>query len=339
VGAATAALLAVKSVVQRRLARSAPTTETHVDDLLAHVVGRTSVIFLLALATLALSSFVELPERFARLMRATAIAVCLFQVGLWAAVIAREVIERRFRATDADPDAPARRAVARMVALGLRIVLWAVLVLVALANFGVDITALVAGLGVGGIAIALATQNLLGDVFASVSILLDKPFVAGDFVVVGDFKGTVEHVGIKTTRVRSLGGEQIVFSNADLLQSRLRNFKRMSERRVLFTLRVVYQTPAAVLETIPGILRGIVEAQPDTRFDRAHFTSYGDFALSFEVVYYVLSADYNRYMDLQQAINLEIHRRFADEQIEFAYPTQTVLVQKGTPSADAAGPT
>jgi len=208
------------------------------------------------------------------------------------------------------------------------VALWSTLLILALDNFGVNVTALVAGLGVGGIAVALAAQNVLGDLFASISILLDKPFVLGDFVIVGDFMGTVERIGIKTTRLRSLGGEELVFSNSDLLQSRLRNFKRMYERRVLFSVGVVYQTDIATVEKIPGVLRECVETQKDVRFDRAHFKSYGDFALNFEIVYYVQSPDYNRFMDVQQAINLAIGKRFAEDKIEFAYPTQTVFVAK-----------
>jgi small-conductance mechanosensitive channel len=214
-----------------------------------------------------------------------------------------------------------------MLALAARVGLWALVLLVALDNLGVNITALVAGLGVGGVAVALATQNILGDLFASVSILLDKPFVPGDFVVVGDFMGTVEQIGIKTTRVRSLGGEQIVFANNDLLQSRLRNYKRMGERRALFRVGVTYQTPVDKVVAIPEMLRTIVQNQTGTRFDRAHFASYGDFALTFEVVYYVLSPDYNRFMDVQQAINLDVFRTFHGQAIEFAYPTQTLLLQ------------
>lgn len=337
VAAAMLALAALKGVLHRRLLRIAPTTANQFDDVLAHLVARTSPGFLLALAVLVVSSVVELPVPVRRVGRGIALAICLLQVGVWISWIVKELIERRIRATSTEADAPARQAVGRVIALGFRIVLWAVLFLVALANFGVDITALLAGLGVGGIAVALATQNILGDLFASVSILLDKPFVAGDFIVVGEFMGTVEHVGVKTTRVRSLGGEQIVFSNNDLLQSRLRNFKRMTERRVRFTLGVVYQTPTALLGQIPGILRGIVEAQPETRFERAHFAGFGDSALSFEVVYFLLSPDYNRYMDRQQAINLEVHRRFAAEGIEFAYPTQTVFVQRSEPPAESGG--
>ncbi|MEO0578147.1 MAG: mechanosensitive ion channel family protein, partial [Pseudomonadota bacterium] len=195
-----------------------------------------------------------------------------------------------------------------------------------LSNLGVNITALVAGLGVGGIAIALAAQNILGDLFASLSIILDKPFVVGDFLAVDSYLGSVERVGIKTTRLRSLSGEQLVFSNNDLLGSRVRNYGRLHERRIVFSIGVTYETTPAKLKAIPTILREAVEAEQDVRFDRAHFKSYGDFALIFEIVYYVLVADYNRYMDIQQSINFALFERLAEEGVAFAYPTQTVYV-------------
>jgi small-conductance mechanosensitive channel len=169
---------------------------------------------------------------------------------------------------------------------------------------------------------------VLGDLFASLSIVLDRPFVIGDFIIVDDMVGTVEYVGLKTTRVQSLSGEQIVFANADLLNSRIRNFKRMYQRRIVFTLGVTYQTPRAQLEQIPSIIRAAVERQENARFDRSHFLSYGDFSLNFETVYHVLVPDYNVYMDIQQAINLEIHREFEAAGIEFAYPTQTLFMAK-----------
>jgi len=186
--------------------------------------------------------------------------------------------------------------------------------------------------------VALAAQNILGDLFASLSIVLDKPFVVGDFLIVGDFLGSVEKVGVKTTRLRSLSGEQLVFSNNDLLGSRIRNYGRMFERRVLFSIGVIYQTPPDKLRLAATILREAVQAQDKVRFDRAHFKSYGDFALSFEVVYYVLSPDYNVYMDIQQAINLLIYERFAEEQIEFAYPTQTLFVSRADDASSGEEP-
>ena len=203
-----------------------------------------------------------------------------------------------------------------------------VVLLLALDNLGVDITALVAGLGVGGIAVALAVQNILGDLFASLSIVLDKPFEVGDFIVVGEFLGTVENVGLKTTRVRSLGGEQLVFANSDLLGARVRNYKRMQERRILFRFGVLYQTPPDQLEQIPVMVREIIEALPEVRFDRAHFFTFGDSSYDFEVVYWMQTPEYNRYMDTQQAINLALVRRFAEADIDFAYPTRTLFVEK-----------
>jgi len=212
-----------------------------------------------------------------------------------------------------------------------RLALWTIIMFSALDNLGVNITALVAGLGVGGIAVALATQNILGDLFASFSIVLDKPFVIGDFIIVGECLGTVERIGLKTTRIRSLSGEQIIFSNSDLLGSRVRNFKRMYERRIVFSIGVIYQTSREQVAAIPAMLRESIEAQQMARFDRAHFKGFGDYALHFEAVYYVRSPDFTRYMDTQQAINLEIMRRFEEAGIEFAYPTQVVYVAREQP--------
>ncbi|NII28576.1 mechanosensitive ion channel family protein [Pseudoflavitalea sp. X16] len=175
-------------------------------------------------------------------------------------------------------------------------------------------------------AIALATQAILGDLFSYFVIFFDKPFEIGDFIIVGDKMGAVEYVGIKTTRIRSLGGEQLIFSNTDLTNSRVHNYKRMEKRRVVFTFRLSYNTPVEKVNKVPGIVKRIIETQPDTQFDRAHFLSFGDFSLNFEIVYNVLSPDYNLYMDRQQAINLEIVKAFEQEGVQFAYPTQNLIV-------------
>ena len=214
----------------------------------------------------------------------------------------------------------------------LRLVIWTLIFLLTLDNLGVDITTLVAGLGIGGLAIALAVQSILGDLFASLSIALDRPFVVGDFIVLGDFLGTVEAIGIKSTRVRSLGGEQIILGNSDLLNSRVRNYGRMSERRVQFSVGVTYETPEDVVRKIPGLIRQIIDDQDGVRFDRAHFAKFGDFALEFETVYYVLSSDYNVFMDTQQEIYFALLTAFAGAGIEFAYPTQK-LWMAGVPAA------
>ena len=198
------------------------------------------------------------------------------------------------------------------------------MLLLALDNLGIKITGLITGLGIGGITIALAVQNILGDLLAYISIMMDRPFAIGDFIVVAEFTGVVERIGLKTTRLRSLSGELLIFSNNDLLSSRMRNYKDREQRRVLFSIGVTYDTPADSLESIPIIIKDILETQENVLFDRAHFKSFGSFSIDFEVVYYVTTADYLIYMDVQQDVNLKIVRAFEKSGIEFAFPTQTV---------------
>ena len=206
--------------------------------------------------------------------------------------------------------------------------IWMLALVFLLDNLGIKISAVVAGLGIGGIAVALAAQAVLGDLFSYFVIFFDKPFAVGDFIVVQDKMGVIEHIGIKTTRIRALSGEQMVFSNTDLTNSRVHNFKKMEKRRVVFSLGVTYQTSAQKLRVIPQLVKDAITAQDGAEFDRGHFASYGDFSLNFEFVYYVTGADYNIYMDIQQAINLAIFDAFERDAIEFAYPTQTLFMSK-----------
>ena len=327
-------LRVVAAALVTRITALSRRTTTEWDDIIAGALAKTKFLFLLVLAVFAATYGLTLSDRARGAVDSLVVVALLIQSGLWAGfVLTRWLASYRKREIQEDP-----AAATTMSALGFvgQIGLWTAILLLALDNVGVDITALVAGLGIGGIAVALAMQNVLGDLFASLSIVLDKPFVLGDFLIVDEHLGNVEHIGLKTTRVRSLWGEQLIFSNSDLLNSRIRNFGRMQERRTVFALGVTYQTPREKLTRIPGILREAVEAQEKTRFDRSHFKAYGDFSLNFETVYYVTVADYNAYMDVQQAINLRIHERFEEEGIEFAYPTQTLfLVRQGT-QADAA---
>jgi small-conductance mechanosensitive channel len=260
-------------------------------------------------------------------------AVCVFQVWIWARAFIEIFFERRtLQLSQGDiSKATSFRAIAFVANLALVIIL----VLFTLDNFGVNISALVAGLGVGGIAIALAVQNILGDLFASITILLDKPFVVGDMVTVGDFSGTIENIGIKTTRVRSVSGEQVIFSNADLLQSRIRNFKRLYERRVVFCFGLTYETPLDLIEKIPSIVKEIITNTEDLRFERAHFKGFGASSLDFEVVYFVTQSDYTIYMDRQQSVNLAVARRFSSLNVDFAYPTSTLKVQVASETRQA----
>lgn len=219
-------------------------------------------------------------------------------------------------------------AVLNLLYVGLQTAFFSLLLLTGLSNLGIDIGALLAGLGVGGIAVALAAQNILGDLLASLSIVLDKPFVVGDFVVVGQEMGTVEYIGVKTTRLRSLSGEQLVLSNKDMLESRIRNYKRMWERRVVQKFGVSYETTADQLEAIPKWVTEMIAQYPDLRLDRVHFFNYGTTSLDFELVFYVRSPEYNVYMDLQQKLLLDIRRRFAQEKIAFALPVQRLYIER-----------
>lgn len=206
----------------------------------------------------------------------------------------------------------------------LIIFVWLIGIVAWLDNFGFNVTTLIAGLGIGGIAVGLASQAILSDIFSSFTIALDKPFEAGDFVVVDDFKGTVENVGLKSTRIQSLSGEVIVFPNRHLVDSRVRNFKQMKERRVVFSLGVTYDIEPSLLEKLPHVLSQIVGSQDEVRFDRAHFARFDDFSLTLEVVYFVLNSDYTRYMDIQEKINFEILKQFNALGVSFAFPTTTI---------------
>jgi small-conductance mechanosensitive channel len=329
--ALTFILRLAKRIIQLRIDRLARRTGTEVDDFVADLLRRTKWWFLALESAFFASIFLTLPPTVSQALRTMAILVLLLQGGFWGVGLLDYVIRTRLEQERAEHDAAGTTTVS---ALGYvaRVALWVVVLLLVLQNAGVEVTALIASLGVGGVAVALALQNILGDLFASLAMVLDKPFVLGDFIIVGDFMGTVENIGLKTTRIRSLSGEQIVFSNSDLLNSRVRNYKRMFERRVVFSFGVVYDTPPDKLAEIGAWVREIIEGIDQTRFDRAHFNAFGDSALNFEVVYYVLNSDYNAYMDIQQAINIALYRRFESEKVEFAFPTQTIYVSQ----ADAA---
>ncbi|MHB1329557.1 MAG: mechanosensitive ion channel family protein [Gemmatimonadales bacterium] len=321
-----AALLVIRRLISGRLTALAASTSGKWDDLIVAALNRTKTFFFLTVSVVVGAQALTLPPRVASFLGHLMAIVLLVQAGIWASLIAKTLLDR-YAASRAEGD----RGAATMVgAFGflVQLLVWTAVFLLVLSNLGIDITALIAGLGVGGIAIALATQNILGDLLASLAIVLDKPFAIKDFIIVGDLMGSVEHIGLKTTRVRSLSGEQLVFSNADLLSSRIRNYGRMFERRVVLSIGVEYETPRQKLEQVPGILKEAIEAQEGTRFDRSHFATFGSFSLDFESVYYVLTPDFNRHMDIQQAINFRIHERFEAEGIGFAYPTQRLLLER-----------
>ena len=336
-GAALAIFIGLRlaiRIVHKRLAAIAERTTTRWDNVVAATLGRTKGVFLIVFALFLASLTVGLSQQARGVVAGVAVLALFVQGGIWASTALklglREYAEQRLSG-----DAAALMTM-NAVSFIARLALWSIVLLLALDNLGIDVTALVTGLGIGGIAVALAAQNILGDLFASLTIVLDKPFLLKDFLIVNELLGTVEHIGLKTTRLRSLTGEELVFSNADLLNSRIRNYGRMFERRVVFGLGVVYQTPRDKLAKIPDIICSAVEAQEKTRFDRAHFKDFGAYALNFEAVYYVLVPDYNVYMDTQQAINFYIHEQLEAEGIEFAYPSQTVYVVREEPARQAS---
>jgi small-conductance mechanosensitive channel len=318
-----AGLDAVKSILLRRLRSFVAANPGGSRALGAAVaaLSRTRLVVLIIVGLYAGASLLALPERTHLFISRAAIAAVLIQCAIWGDHALRAWLAGTRAEQAADPD---RVTSSAAIAFLLRVVLWAVVGLMTLDNLGVNITALVASLGVGGIAVALAVQSILGDLFAKLSIVLDKPFVVGDFIIVDKMLGTVESVGLKTTRVRSLGGEQIVFSNADLLKSRIHNLRRMEARRVVFQVAVTYDTPEPSLRALPGLLEDIVAAQPQVRFDRAHLASLAAPAYTFEIVYYVDSPDYRVFMDVQQEIYLRIVAMLGEQKIRLALPAQMV---------------
>ncbi|WP_020654065.1 mechanosensitive ion channel family protein [Massilia niastensis] len=318
----TAAMYFIRSIAVRKLCALSQRTTTRIDDLVTRMLSRTYLIFLLAIGVYLGSIFIILPDNYRLVVSRIAIAALLLQLGIWGDTGLRAW---RAQVLGASGDG-ARKASGMILFFLLRLLLWTVAFLMMLDNFGFNITTLVASLGIGGIAVALATQNILGDLFASLSIMLDKPFEIGDFIIVGDALGAVEYIGLKTTRLRGLGGEQIVFSNSDLLKSRIHNHKRMQSRRVAFVLRVAYGTTEAQLGQIPDLVRAIVTAREDVDYERTHFFRYGEWSLDFEIVYHFRSPDYVLHMDAQQDILLGIYRAFERERIQFAHPLSVIRV-------------
>lgn len=324
----------LRRVLVARLGKIAQRTTTQVDDLVVELVRRTRWYFIVAVAIEFGTRFITLRSRVdARVGRAVLLFVVI-QIGVWGNGVVDFWVTQFARRRAAEADTASATTVAAL-GYAARAVLWALVFAMLLRVFGFDVTALITGLGIGGVAIALAVQNVLGDLFAALAIVLDRPFVIGDTINVDTITGTVEHIGLKTTRLRSISGEQIVMANGELLKARIRNYKRMIERRVVFTVDVTYDTPPDAMTRIPAMLREVVLTQSPVRFDRSHFATYTDSALRFETVYWVLDPDYGKFMDIQQAINLEVLRRFNAQKIEFAFPTRVVYTQT-LPGGDTA---
>ncbi len=318
----------VKWLVRRRAAALAVQPVLSTATLAITLLDHTQWIFILWLAIFAFLRFLILTPAAAGVVETITIIVVLIQVGLWSIEIIEYWLVRRHRPLAAG-EVGYNKAPMGAILIVAKIVVWTLVVILVLENIpGIHITTLIASLGIGGIAIGLALQKVLGDLFASLTISIDQPFVEGDAISVDQYSGQVEHIGLKSTRIRSATGEQLIFSNSDLLESRIHNYKRMEQRLVSFTLNVAYQTSHKKLQKIPRLLRDVVEAQPKVTFNRAHLKNIDASALVFEVVYTINFADFTLYMDTQQAVILEILRKLDEEGIKLAYPTQAVLLEK-----------
>lgn len=314
-----------RRIVLSRLKKWSEKTKTTIDDFLIQGIEKTAIpllyygAFYFAITTLNLA-----PKIGKYIYVISIILVTFFSLRL---IVSTVKYSLDFYLMKKGHGESRQKEIKGLTAL-LSFLIWVLGLVFLLDNLGFNISAVIAGLGIGGVAIALAAQAILGDLFSYFVIFFDRPFEIGDFIIVGDKVGAVEYIGIKTTRVRALSGEQLVFSNKELTSSIIHNYKKMERRRVVFKLGVIYQTKAAQLAEIPGIVKNIIVEQESATFDRGHFASYGDFSLNFEFVYYVETPDYTKYMDIQQSINLKIYEEFEKRNIEFAYPTQTLFLDK-----------
>ncbi|HYX25458.1 MAG TPA: mechanosensitive ion channel family protein [Thermoanaerobaculia bacterium] len=325
-------LLLLRGLIVRRLGRRAERRPGGLDDVAVELARRTRSLLILIPALWLGSLDLRLDPRVSRVLAGAAEVALFLQIALWASLAIDLWVARTQRRRLEDATSVALAGVLRFVG---KLVLWTILLLAALDNLGINVTALVAGLGIGGVAVALALQNVLSDLLASLAIVFDKPFVLGDSITVGDMTGTVESIGLKTTRLRGASGELLILANGELLKSRIQNWKWMSERRVVLAFGVPRETPAAAVADLPGRIREIVEAQDQVRFERAHFKGFGESSLDFEAVYWIATPDYDLFMDRQQAVNLALLKTLQAEGIGLAVPTRSLLLSRpARPPAD-----
>ena len=313
-----------QSLILNKLKNFAEKTKTDIDDAFVKIVSALRPPFYSFLSFYLALKFLVLKDIAEKIINIILAAWVIYLAIIALQILIDYIIKKSLKKyTD-------EQAKSAMKLLGniSKITLWSIGILLFLSNLGVNVTSLVAGLGIGGIAVALALQNILNDLFSSFAIYFDRPFTIGDFIIVGEQSGVVKKIGIKTTRIRALRGEEIVISNKELTSARIQNFKKMKERRITFSFGVVYDTPLEKIKKIPSLIKKIVESEKLARFDRAHFHQFGDSALLFEVVYYIQTGEYNDYMDANQGIMLKIKEIFEKENIVMAYPTQTVYLGK-----------
>jgi small-conductance mechanosensitive channel len=319
-------LLTIRRLFRSQYERLLATPQAELMEYPLMVASRTSVLFLLFASLYGASRFVTLPATVVTALTTIFTIAAFWQVGGWASTAVRGALERRQKAVLATDRAAAGSL--GIIGFLVRATIWSLVLMLTLDNLGVQIKPLLAGLGIGGIAVALAVQNVLGDLFASLSITLDRPFIVGDSLNVDGISGTVEYIGVKSTRLRSPDGEQIIMPNSNLLSSRVRNLSRMKERRVVLTLSLSQETPRGKLAHLPGVLRSLIEAFADVRFDRAHFARIAASSFDIEAVYVVTTPDYKRHMDILQQLQLQILEVLERERVSLARPMQLLRVER-----------
>lgn len=315
----------LKKLLTIRLSRFIGKNGNKWDDIIVFSLDQTSHLWMAGFALYLSKNFIPRPGEWCQHIDRAFFILSMIQLGIWAnSLVDRWIIMTVNRKTRSNPAAASSISFIQLLA---KIFILSAVILFTLNNLGIKITTILAGLGVGGIAVALALQRILGDLFSSLSIVMDKPFVVGDFIVLDQYMGEVERIGLKTTRIRSLGGEQIIISNSDLLATRIRNFKRMHERRVAFILSLSLSTGGEEMRKAVSLITAIVSSKPRLRFERCHFMSIGKVSMDVELVYWVLSDDYNIHMDTLQDILFDVHKAFESEKLTFARPVQTVTVE------------
>jgi small-conductance mechanosensitive channel len=314
------AMLAIRSLGCRLIARLG--TDPHWPAIFARALSRTKLYFIVFTSAELVAEQANTPPLLLSVIHAGFVISACLQAAIWARELILGYIAHR---TGADEEQGSLASAIGIIRLLVTVTLFAIALILILANLGVNVTGLVAGLGIGGIAIGLAAQGIFSDLFAALSILFDKPFRRGDTISFNETTGTVERIGLKSTRIRSVNGEEVVVSNANLLNARLQNWSRLERRRALITLALVYRTPPERLGALPGELETIVGRQPSARFDRAHIVNFGASSIDLELVFFVQAPDYGTFLEARQAIMLDILARFAELELEFAYPTQTTF--------------
>ncbi|MDE3211998.1 MAG: mechanosensitive ion channel family protein [Bacteroidota bacterium] len=319
---AFSAIKIFRGPVVKKLRHWSEKTTNTLDDFLVFGIQKFLIPYLYFAAIFAAVTYLSFSPKITSVIRDISLVVTTFYILEFLSSAIKYAI---FTFLGKQENSETKKKQARGLIIILRVLIWTLGLVFLVDNMGYNVTTIITSLGIGGIAIALAAQTVLGDLFSYFVIFFDRPFEIGDFIIVGDQIGAIEYIGVKTTRIRAITGEQIICANKDLTDSRVHNYKRMVKRRVVFNIGVTYDTPPAKIRKIPEIIKGIISTKEGVDLDRSHFSGFGDFSLNFETAYFVNGSDYTAYMDIQQEIYLEIMEAFDKEKVEFAFPTRTLI--------------